>query len=1092
MPTGLPAGSAYVDIRVDMSKFRTDLTNGVKGPLAGAERSANKVMGGVAAAATRAAKFGALGAGAAAIGAIGIIGKMGMEYQNSLNIFQAATSATAAQMDKVKVAARGLGNDISLPGVSAKDAAAAMTELAKGGLSVEQSMRAAKGTLQLATAAQIDGAQAAEIQANSLSMFGLGADKASHVADVLANTANAASGEITDFAGAMKYIGPLAKSMSISIDSASTALGVLANSGIKGEQAGTTLRGMLASLASPSKAAAGAMKSLGVQAFDSHGKFVGLRTVIDQLSRAQKNQTKQQFNANVANAFGLNAMTGVIAMTSQGPAAFDAMSTAVSKEGGAAQLAAAKSKGLGGAIDSMKSTLETAGLALYDKVAPGIESAVRGMTEVLPGALDKVGSFALGVVDGLTSIGDSSAVAAVTTVVTDIGDSFVAGFAKIDTSGALGNIVDSIQRIADVLSGPLKTGWDTVTPLLSDAATVIGVTLAAALDGVKLAMDSVADAAEFVDRNWSTIKTTATALGTTLSVVFLPQLVAAAAQLLATGTAAVVSAGQTAILWTMYKVEAVGSIGAAVAAQFTLLLSFVRNGAAAVASAAQTAVLWTMYKVESVKAAAAAVASGARIAASWVAKGAAATASGAKTAAAFLVEKTGSAAAFAADAARVAVAWAAKGTAATVSAAKTAAAFLVEKVQSAAALVAFLASNVAIVAAWGARGVAAVASAVAYGVANAATIAMTAAQWALNAAFLANPLTWIVIAIIALVAAVILAYKNSETFRNIVQGAWAGIKTAVAAVLAWFTDVLWPGIKAVWDGIVAALKMVWTFASGFVKAYIGIYVWLFNRLVQVVTAIKNGVVAAFRWIWTVVVPAVSNGVRTIIGFFVGLWNRYVTIVGQIKAAIVGGFTAMWNAVVTNVGGAIRRVVTAVGGIKTKVLGVFAGAASWLTSVGKDIISGIVSGLDSAKDWIRRKIEELKRLIPDWAQKAMGIKSPSKVMLYTGRMIGAGLAAGIDQSAPLVEGAVTDLAAIAAGATIGPIRPPTVGRARGAGAHLGVGPVPGLHAAAGRYEPAAAVTITVNGALDPNAVGKQLVELLRRENRLRAVPVIAGG
>jgi hypothetical protein len=196
MAKGLDAGNAYVTVTVDTSQFSRGLNTSVRKSLKGAEGDANKSMSGIAGAAMGLTKVGALAVGAAAVGAIGAIGKLGMEYQNSLNIFQAATSGTAAQMEKVRTVAKALGNDITLPGVSAKDAALAMTELAKGGLSVESSMRAAKGTLQLATAAQIDGAAAAEIQANALAMFGLKADAAAHVADVLANVANAASGEI--------------------------------------------------------------------------------------------------------------------------------------------------------------------------------------------------------------------------------------------------------------------------------------------------------------------------------------------------------------------------------------------------------------------------------------------------------------------------------------------------------------------------------------------------------------------------------------------------------------------------------------------------------------------------------------------------------------------------------------------------------------------------------------------------------------------------------------------------------------------------------------------------------------------------------
>ena len=113
--------------------------------------------------------------------AIGDTIKAGADYQTTLNIMGAVSGATAWQMQEVSAKARELGKDIAIPGASATDAAKAMTELAKGGLSVADAMTSAKGTLQLAAAAQVDAAKAAEIQVNAMSAFHIGADQAAHV-----------------------------------------------------------------------------------------------------------------------------------------------------------------------------------------------------------------------------------------------------------------------------------------------------------------------------------------------------------------------------------------------------------------------------------------------------------------------------------------------------------------------------------------------------------------------------------------------------------------------------------------------------------------------------------------------------------------------------------------------------------------------------------------------------------------------------------------------------------------------------------------------------------------------------------------------
>lgn len=337
----------------------------------------------------------AAGATVAAVGLKNVI-DLGNEYSGNLNELQAVSGATAVQMARVGDVAKDLGADMSLPATSAADAANAMVELAKGGLSVDEAMQAAKGTLQLAAAAQVDGATAAELQAAALNSFGLAADQAGRVADVLANTANASASSMIDVGNSLKYVAPVSAALKVSIEDTAAAIGLLANQGIKGEQAGTSLRGILASLASPSEAAAGAMRELGIEAFDTQGKFVGLRAFTDQLAQAKGRLTDAEFAAAASTAFGNEGFTAANALAAEGAVAFDQMATSVSRAGGAADVAAAQTKGLGGAWEGFKSQLETAGIEVYEVIAPGLERGVRA-------ASDFVARFTPTVVQGIQS-----------------------------------------------------------------------------------------------------------------------------------------------------------------------------------------------------------------------------------------------------------------------------------------------------------------------------------------------------------------------------------------------------------------------------------------------------------------------------------------------------------------------------------------------------------------------------------------------------------------------------------------------------------------------------------------------------------------
>ena len=352
-----------------------------------------KLAGLLTGALVKVAKVGLLGiVGVAAVSAYEVV-KVGKAYQDSMNTFQAVTRATGAQMSQVGNLARQLGQDMTLPQTSAADAADAMLELAKGGLSVSSSMIAAKGTLQLATAAGIDAAKAAVIQVDALNQYGLSAKSASHVADLLANTANAASGEITDMSAALNYVGPIAKTFGITIDETSAAIGVLANRGIMGSMAGTSLRSSLVNLAKPTKLMKEGIKDLNLQLFDQKGHFIGLRAMVDQLHQAQAKMNPREFNAALAKTFGKPSLAAMAALASAGPKAFDAMSKAVEKTGGAADVAMAKSKGLAGAWRGFVSQIETVSIDVWKKLSPGLDKIVRGVADKVPAMEKAAGGF---------------------------------------------------------------------------------------------------------------------------------------------------------------------------------------------------------------------------------------------------------------------------------------------------------------------------------------------------------------------------------------------------------------------------------------------------------------------------------------------------------------------------------------------------------------------------------------------------------------------------------------------------------------------------------------------------------------------------
>ncbi|MEV7422875.1 phage tail tape measure protein [Streptomyces sp. NPDC091212] len=334
--------------------------------------------------------LGTLLAGGAIIYGLADVVHQGNDYTDSLNKFGAVTRASGAEMKAAGREAQALGADIKLPAATAAGAADAMVELAKAGLSATDSMRAARGTLQLAAAARTDVAMAARIEGDIMDQFAMKGSQATIVADTLANTVNNSSGELIDLYYAMKYVGPIAHGMGVSIQETATSVGLLGKAGIIGETAGTTLRGMLSRMAAPTKQAKKGLRELGIEAFDSAGKFRGMEYVVGKLAEAHHHLTQKEFTSAAAMAFGKPALSGATALAHQGAEAYGILSDQIHRAGGAADIAASASLGLGGAMRTAGAQVKGAMLQVYLGVSPVLERITRGMGNSIAGSIPHI------------------------------------------------------------------------------------------------------------------------------------------------------------------------------------------------------------------------------------------------------------------------------------------------------------------------------------------------------------------------------------------------------------------------------------------------------------------------------------------------------------------------------------------------------------------------------------------------------------------------------------------------------------------------------------------------------------------------------
>lgn len=431
--------------------------------------------------------------------------KLGTEYETNLNVLQTTSKATDAEMQKIAKTAMDLGADLTLPSTSAADAAKAMLELAKGGLTAQEAMEAAKGTLQLATAASIEGAEAAEIQANALNAFGLAATEATRIADLLAATANASSVEIKDIAFSFQQASASFASAKVPIEDVATAIGLLGNAGLKGADAGTSLKTFLSSLTSPRNAdAVATLEKLGVSVFDLQGKFVGMPSVISQFEKGLTGLTDAQKQQYLYTIFGSDATraANILFKTNSdvinaATKSWDEMSVAVQRSNAAADLAQARTKGLGGAWKALKSQLETFGLVIYEAIKTPLTNALASVAQFASYFINAFSSLSQGTQQVIVAIvAIAAALGPVLYIAGLIAPAFVTAISAISTFGgailSVGGAISTFIGIAGAagIGGALSAVGTTITtvvlpaiaPFLAGLAAIIAIlaTVAAA------------------------------------------------------------------------------------------------------------------------------------------------------------------------------------------------------------------------------------------------------------------------------------------------------------------------------------------------------------------------------------------------------------------------------------------------------------------------------------------------------------------------------------------------------------------------------------------------------------------------------------
>lgn len=237
------------------------------------------------------------------------------------------------------------------------------------------------------------------------------------------------------------------------------------------------------------------------------------------------------------------------------------------------------------------------------------------------------------------------------------------------------------------------------------------------------------------------------------------------------------------------------------------------------------------------------------------------------------------------------------------------------------------------------------------------TKAYAAVQVAFNTVMAINPFVLIIIGLTALVAGLIYAYKNSETFRDIVNGVWNSVKGVVSGVLGWFTGTLWPGIMAVYNFIKTGVQTV-------LSTYISV--------------------------WASIISTVASVPGRIIGFF---------------GSIAGWFSGIWNSIKDGAVNGFNSVVSFVSGIPGRILSALGNLGSLLSGAGRSVIDGFLGGITSAFNKVKSTLGNLTSMLPDWKGPADVDKT---ILIKSGQLVISGLIKGLESQYKYVDRSLAGL------------------------------------------------------------------------------------
>lgn len=305
----------------------------------------------------------------------------GAEFDTKMSQVAATMGLTVDQIGELRDFAQEMGAKTVF---SATQAAEALNYMALAGYDTEKSMSMLPTVLNLAAAGNMELARASDMVTDAQSALGLTMEQTADMVDQMAKTASKSNTSVTQLGDAMLTIGGTAKFMAGGTDRLQTVLGLMADNGIKGSEAGTHLRNMLLKLSAPTDAGAQKIEELGLQIFDAEGKMRDMQDIILDLGEAMSSMTEAEKVTTISELFNARDLSAVNALLGTSKERWEELGSAIADASGSAEkMAETQLDNLNGDITLMKSALEGVKIQFSDGITPSIRNVVKLITNVL-------------------------------------------------------------------------------------------------------------------------------------------------------------------------------------------------------------------------------------------------------------------------------------------------------------------------------------------------------------------------------------------------------------------------------------------------------------------------------------------------------------------------------------------------------------------------------------------------------------------------------------------------------------------------------------------------------------------------------------